>query len=67
MISVIVPPDCWGTDYWGTGEEDGDPWDRLDRVKERCRPLGISLEYNPPSLSKEAWLQHTKDYEETSG
>ncbi|KAK7752167.1 hypothetical protein SLS62_005911 [Diatrype stigma] len=61
-INIIFRPD-----YWGTRKEDGYPWDRLERVKERCRPLGISLEYNTPGVSKEAWLKHTEDFEETYG
>lgn len=46
---------------------DGYPWDRLDRVRERCRPLGIRLEYDEPPLSKEAWLESLEDEDEERG
>lgn len=46
---------------------DGYPWDRLDRVRERCRPLGIRLEYDEPPLSKEAWLECLEEEDEERG
>lgn len=38
-------------------EEDGYPWDRMDRIRNEIRPYGITLAYSEPSLSKEDWLE----------
>ncbi|GMF71926.1 unnamed protein product [Aspergillus oryzae] len=51
-IKIIFTPD-----YWTGREEDGYPWDRMDRIHDEISPHGLVLEYNKPALTKEEWLQ----------
>jgi hypothetical protein len=53
-IEITYSPD---PDLWGVKEEDGYPWDRMDRIRDEIRPCGITLEYSEPPLSKEDWLE----------
>ncbi|KAF2794133.1 hypothetical protein K505DRAFT_324955 [Melanomma pulvis-pyrius CBS 109.77] len=44
-------------DPFETKEEDGYPWDRMDRVRDgACRKYNIELEYNDPPMVKWQWL-----------
>lgn len=57
MIAICYTPD----DYWGSTEEDGYPWDRMDKVRdETMKPNGLTLEYNKPSISKDEWLHYIR-------
>ncbi|KAI0007829.1 hypothetical protein F4779DRAFT_488305 [Xylariaceae sp. FL0662B] len=52
-IHVIVNPDA--SNYLKLREEDGYPWDRLERVKEYSRRRNIELSYPPPTRSRDWW------------
>jgi hypothetical protein len=63
-IEIKFRPD----DYWGTKEEMGYPWDRMDRVRDEiCRPNGIDLVYHEPLIEKDAWLEYVRTGELGSG
>jgi hypothetical protein len=47
-------------DEWRSKEEDGYPWDRIDKIRDEVRPRGIALEYSEPPLSKKAWLEQMR-------
>lgn len=51
---------CFNPDhYWDVQEEDGYPWDRMDRVRdELCNPNGIEFVYSKPIISREEWREH---------
>jgi hypothetical protein len=56
-IKIQFAPDG----YWGTTEEMGYPWDRMDSVREETlKPNGLDLVYNKPSVSKDAWLRYVR-------
>lgn len=52
-IEIIYNPEPLPAEW----EQDGYPWDRMDRLRDEIRPSGITLEYSEPSLSKENWLE----------
>lgn len=53
-IRIQLEPDG----FWGTTEEMGYPWDRMDRVRDQTlKPNGLNLVYNKPSISKDAWMK----------
>jgi hypothetical protein len=44
-------------DSYEVTEENGYPWDRMDRIRDKaCKNNGIELEYTPPTITKENWL-----------
>jgi hypothetical protein len=56
-IEILFRPD----DYWGTKEEMGYPWDRMDRVRDEIlRPNGVELVYSEPLISRDAWLEFVR-------
>jgi hypothetical protein len=56
-IEIEFRPD----DYWGTKEEMGYPWDRMDRVRDEiCRPNGMDLVYSEPLIKRDAWLKYVR-------
>ena len=52
QIHITFNPDAWGSK-----EEDGYPWDRMDKIRDQVRPHGIALEYSDPTITKEGWLE----------
>ncbi|KAF2032737.1 hypothetical protein EK21DRAFT_60360 [Setomelanomma holmii] len=58
----FTPNSCWGTT-----EDMGYPWDRMDTVRDRTlAPNGLDLVYNKPSISKDAWLEYIRTEEADS-
>ncbi|KAE8326020.1 hypothetical protein BDV39DRAFT_206406 [Aspergillus sergii] len=55
-IKIIFNPD-----YWDSTEEQGYPWDRMDRIRDEIQPHGLVLEYSEPALTKEEWLRRLRD------
>lgn len=55
-IEIEFHPDS----IWGTNEEDGYPWDRMNKIQDEIRPYGIVLEYSEPYCTKEVWLEQLK-------
>ena len=51
-------------DSWGTKEEDGYPWDRMDKIRDEIRPYGMALEYSEPECTKDRWLERMKLWKE---
>jgi hypothetical protein len=54
-IKIIFNPEDWETK-----EEDGYPWDRMNKVRDEIQPHGLVLEYSEPRLSKEGWLEEVR-------
>jgi hypothetical protein len=54
-IKIQFSPDEWGTD-----ENSEYPWDRMDKICHYILPFSMTLEYNPPPLTKEGFLQWIK-------
>ncbi|KAH8801367.1 F-box domain protein [Xylogone sp. PMI_703] len=51
-IEIVFTPEGWDTKM-----EDGYPWDRMDRIHDEIQQNGLTLRYNQPSITKEAWLE----------
>ncbi|KAH3981978.1 hypothetical protein HBI18_042070 [Parastagonospora nodorum] len=52
-IEIQITPDA----CWEVTEEMEYPWDRIDSVRDQiCRPNDLTLLYNKPVITKEAWL-----------
>lgn len=54
-IEIEFHPDS----SWSS-QEDGYPWDRMDKIRDEIRPYGMALEYSEPSCTKEVWLEQMK-------
>lgn len=47
--------------FWGTKEEMGYPWDRMDKVRDQTlKPNGIDLVYSEPLIERDAWLKYVR-------
>jgi hypothetical protein len=56
-IEIQFTPDG----LWGTTEDMGYPWDRMDGVRDQTmKPNGLDLVYNEPSVSKDVWLKFVR-------
>lgn len=54
-INIKFSPDEWTAD-----ENSEYPWDRMDKICHDILPFGMTLEYNPPCLTKDEFLQRIK-------
>ncbi|KAE8370615.1 hypothetical protein BDV27DRAFT_151873 [Aspergillus caelatus] len=55
-IDIIFKPS-----YKESTEEQGYPWDRMDRIRDEIQLHGLVLEYSKPYLTKEKWLQPLRE------
>ncbi|RAH68341.1 uncharacterized protein BO66DRAFT_440268 [Aspergillus aculeatinus CBS 121060] len=48
-------------DWLGYVDPDDYPWDRMEQLKQKMRVLGIALEYNTPTLTREEYSRSCKE------
>lgn len=57
MVEIQFDPNS----FWGTKEEMGYPWDRMDKVRDQTlKPNGMYLVYSEPPIDRDAWLKYVR-------